>query len=81
VQLIVEGEELMEVDDISRLAVSEPFNPDRDFIKYRDTAVASVLKMRTGDAAVFFPEDGHMPSLQWKVAGLVRKAVVKVPVG
>ncbi|MDQ5980424.1 MAG: hypothetical protein QG602_3401 [Verrucomicrobiota bacterium] len=81
VQVIVEGEELMEVEDISRLVVSQPFLPERDLIKYADTAVASVLKMRTGDIAVFFPEDGHMPSLRWREAGLVRKTVVKVPVG
>lgn len=80
VQLVVEGEELMEVEDISRLTVSEAFNSGRDLIKYHDTATASVLKMRAGDAAIFFPEDGHMPSLQWRVAGLVRKSVVKVPV-
>jgi biofilm protein TabA len=81
VQILVEGEELMEVEDISRLAIGEAYNPERDFIKYRDTAAASVLKMRTGDVAVFFPEDGHMPSLQWRGPGLVRKSVVKVPVG
>jgi YhcH/YjgK/YiaL family protein len=81
VQLVVEGEELMEVEDISRLVVSEAFNAERDLIKYGDTAVASVLRMRAGDAAVFFPEDGHMPSLQWRGPGLVRKSVVKVPVG
>lgn len=81
VQVIVEGEELMEVEDISRLAVSQPYLPERDLIKYADTAVASVLRMRAGDVAVFFPEDGHMPSLQWRAPGLVRKTVVKVPVG
>lgn len=81
VQVIVAGEELMEVEDISRLIVSQPFLAERDLIKYADTAVASVLRMRTGDIAVFFPEDGHMPSLRWRAPGLVRKTVVKVPVG
>lgn len=81
VQIIVEGEELMEVEDISRLTVAQAYNPERDFIKYADTATASVLRMRAGDVAVFFPEDGHMPSLQWRGPGLVRKSVVKVPVG
>jgi biofilm protein TabA len=80
IQVIIEGEELMEVEDISRLVVAEPYNPDRDFIKYADTKTASVLKMRVGDVAVFFPEDGHMPSLLWRDGGLVRKTVVKVPV-
>jgi biofilm protein TabA len=80
VQVIVEGEELMEVEDVSRLTVSQPFLPERDLVKYADTPVASVLRMNTGDVAVFFPEDGHMPSLRWRAAGLVRKTVVKVPV-
>jgi biofilm protein TabA len=41
---------------------------------------ASVLRMRAGDVAIFFPADGHMPSLHWRDGGLVRKTVVKVPV-
>jgi YhcH/YjgK/YiaL family protein len=80
VQVIVAGEELMEVQDISRLVVSEPYSAERDFIKYADSADTSVLRMRAGDVAVFFPEDGHMPSLRWRTADLVRKTVVKVPV-
>jgi biofilm protein TabA len=80
VQVIVEGEELMEVEDIARLVVSAPYLPERDLIKYADTAVASVLRMRAGDVAIFYPEDGHMPSLHWRGTGLVRKTVVKVPV-
>lgn len=80
VQVIVEGEELMEVQEIARLKVSEPYLPERDLIKYADNAEASVLRMRVGDVAIFFPEDGHMPSLRWRGPGLARKTVVKVPV-
>ena len=80
VQVIVAGEELMEVQDISRLVVSEPYLAERDLIKYADSADTAVLKMRAGDVAIFFPEDGHMPSLRWRTADLVRKTVVKVPV-
>lgn len=81
VQIIVLGEELMEVEDVSRLTVSQAYDPERDFIKYADTQTASVLRMRAGDIAIFFPADGHMPSLHWRGTGLVRKTVVKVPVG
>jgi YhcH/YjgK/YiaL family protein len=80
VQVIIAGEELMEVQEIARLKVSEPYLPERDLIKYDDSAEASVLRMRAGDVAIFFPEDGHMPSLRWHGPGLVRKTVVKVPV-
>jgi biofilm protein TabA len=68
------------VQDVSRLVVSDPYNPERDLIKYADSADPALLKMRAGDVAIFFPEDGHMPSLRWRTAGLVRKTVVKVPV-
>lgn len=81
VQVIVSGAELMELADISRLDVAETYNPERDFIKYADLAGATVLRLGPGDAAIFFPDDGHMPSLRWHGAGLVRKTVVKVPVG
>jgi YhcH/YjgK/YiaL family protein len=82
VQVIVEGAELMEVVDIGRLPTAVAYDPDRDLIKYGDSTSASHLVLQPGEAVVFFPADGHMPTLQ--VGGramLVRKSVVKVPVG
>ncbi|MEJ1973356.1 MAG: YhcH/YjgK/YiaL family protein [Lacunisphaera sp.] len=58
VQVIVAGEELMEVQDISRLVASHAYNPERDLIKYADSTDTTLLKMRAGDVAIFFPEDG-----------------------
>ena len=81
VQVVVEGAELMEVEDIARLTVSQAYDGERDLIKYADSAAASMLRMRAGDIALFFPQDGHMPSLQLAGPTLVRKTVVKVPVG
>jgi biofilm protein TabA len=81
VQVIVEGAERMEVEDISRLNVSQPYLEERDFIKYADTTAVSHLAMPAGNVAVFFPVDGHMSTLQPATGPvLVRKAVVKVPV-
>ncbi len=80
-QLIAVGEELMEVEDIARLLVGQPYVEERDLVKYADTTSASVLRVRTGDGAVFFQEDGHMPTLQLHGPVLVRKSVVKIPVG
>jgi biofilm protein TabA len=82
VQLIVEGEELMEVVDASRIAVRDSYVAERDLIIYRDVATASQLRLVAGEAAIFFPVDVHMPSLRLRDgSALVRKAVVKVPVG
>lgn len=81
VQVIVEGAELMEVSDTSHLTITEPYVTDRDFIKYADTTMTSILRVGEGAVAVFFPTDGHMPTLQLEEGSkLVRKTVVKVPV-
>jgi biofilm protein TabA len=80
-QVIVSGEELMEVVDVSRITVREAYDPERDLITYRDAADASTLRLRAGEAAIFFPVDVHMPSLRvHDSAAVVRKTVVKIPV-
>ena len=82
VQVVVEGAEVMEVEDISRLTVSDPYLAERDLLKYAKPASASVLRAGPGDVAVFFPADGHMPTLHLDgQVRLVRKTVVKVPAG
>lgn len=80
-QVIVSGEELMEVIDVSRIIVREPYDAARDLITYLDATDASKLSVRAGEAAIFFPADVHMPSLRLQAsAALVRKTVVKIPV-
>lgn len=80
-QVVIEGTETMEVADAARIAVRDPFDPERDLVTYADTADASRLRVDAGHATIFFPVDAHMPSLR---AGtepvLVRKVVVKIPV-
>lgn len=81
VQVVLEGTEVMEMGDATRMRIRDAYNPDRDLVVYEDSPDACVLKMAPGLGAIFFPVDVHMPSLR---AGaqpvLVRKAVVKVPV-
>lgn len=80
VQCILEGEEIIDVVGIAELEVDKPYREDKDFVKYRDPGRASRLRLRAGQAAVFFPEDGHMPGQFQDSPGIVRKTVVKVPV-
>ncbi len=81
IQVLVEGDELMEVVDAARIAVREPYQPDRDLVTYSDVSDASRLRVRAGEATIFFPVDVHMPTLRSGDAPvLVRKTVVKVPV-
>lgn len=80
VQAVLAGEESMEIADHRRLTLDVPYDADRDLIKFKDYTDTSVLRAREGEVMVFFPVDGHM-SHAVNQPVLVRKTVVKVPVG
>ncbi len=80
IQVVVEGEEHMEVADVSTLRVSEDLTPGKDVLFYHASPRASLLKAVAGQGAVFFPVDAHRPSMAIDAPALVRKTVVKVPV-
>jgi YhcH/YjgK/YiaL family protein len=81
IQVVVAGEELMEVANIAKLPVKKPYNEERDVIIYDDYADTSVLRVGAGEGAVYFPEDGHMPNLRVGADPvLMRKTVLKIPV-
>ncbi len=78
-QLVVVGEELLELADVGRLRLAEDGRPERDVAFYA-AAAGSVLRLGPGDAALLFPDDGHLGGVQPAEPILVRKTVVKVPV-
>jgi len=80
VQVVVEGDEFMEVTAAATLGLAQPYDPAKDFTKHADADAPSVLRVSAGQAAIFWPEDAHMPSLAVGRPALVRKTVVKVPV-
>lgn len=81
VQAVIEGEEGIDVADIARLSVVEPYAGERDLIRYGPFGFGSWLRVGPGDIAILFPPDGHMPCLHpGREPVLVRKVVVKVPV-
>lgn len=81
IQVIVAGEELMDVTDVSRLEIEEDRTPAKDVMFFKNGPESSVLRTGAGDIAVFYPADAHKPSLAaGEPAALVRKTVVKVPV-
>jgi len=81
IQALLDGEELMEVADIARMTLRQPYNEDRDLIIYEDSSDVSLLRVFPGQAAIFFPEDVHMPTLRIRSDPVsVRKCVIKVPV-
>ncbi|KXU36845.1 hypothetical protein AXK11_03375 [Cephaloticoccus primus] len=89
IQVIVAGEERAEVADIEKLGLTQPYDAEKDFALYADTALGSGLRLRAGDVAVFAPRDGHMPGIRASSGAAaaapanperVYKVVVKVPV-
>jgi YhcH/YjgK/YiaL family protein len=80
VQVVFEGDEWMEVADLSRTSAKEHYQPERDLIVYRDGTAATRLHLGAGEAAVFHPSDVHLPGLCGAAPALVRKTVIKVPV-
>lgn len=80
IQVVVAGMEIMLVNDISHLTVTENLTPGKDLIFYKDAPASSALRFVAGEAAVYFPADGHMPGLAIDEPTLVRKVVLKVPV-
>lgn len=80
IQVIFAGEEFMEVVDVAALTVTENLTPTKDLLFYAPFHHGSVLRTGAGAVAVFFPVDGHRPSLSTETPSLIRKTVVKVPV-
>ena len=79
-QLIVEGEEQMEMTHSSLLSKTNEYSPKKDLITYKFTNNASKILMKTGDIAIFFPNDAHMGLGKSHQSSLVRKTVIKYPV-
>ncbi len=79
VQVVVAGEELMDVTSPAA-CTALPYDSEKDFAKHAAATAVSTLRIRAGEAAVFWPEDVHQPSIAVGEPALVRKVVIKVPV-
>jgi YhcH/YjgK/YiaL family protein len=78
VQFILEGEEIIEADNIKNLNINFEYDENMDLIKYDDSIFSSSLKLKKGDVAIFFPDDAHMPCIKVDKSVKVIKTVVKV---
>jgi len=80
VQFILEGEEIIEVINTNNLMIKSSYNDKIDLVKYEMSDQSSILKLKKGDIAIFFPQDGHMPCIKIKSSLKVVKTVIKVHV-
>lgn len=80
VQYIVSGIEVMNSSDINGLKVSEEYDSEKDVVFYENNCECEITA-RAGCFAVFFPEDAHIPGLNYaNEPAKVKKVVVKVHV-
>ena len=80
IQVVVSGDEYIGVCEINRLSVAEDVTPGKDLIFYQATSEGSSIRLKSGEAAILFPPDGHLPGLRTTQQNTVRKAVIKIPV-
>lgn len=78
IQIIIQGVETIGICPKSACQAA-PYDPAKDFQKLEGEV--SFIIMRPGNFAVFFPQDGHMPGVQYKdKVAKIKKVVVKIPV-
>lgn len=81
IQYVLSGEERTGYTNLENLGELQEANPERDFYFYEDTDIADWLTVHSGEFVIFFPTDGHKPSLNvGNAAKAVRKVVFKVEV-
>ena len=79
IQLLITGEENLQVTDISRLQVEAPYDEAKERILYYPSGNAASVVLRPGSAVVLYPKDAHRavayngkPCNVKKVVGKVR---------
>ena len=78
IQILVSGEELMQVDDIGHLQILESYNEEKDRTLYHASVNNSGVVLRPGSVLILYPKDAHR-SVAFLGEGInVRKIVGKV---
>ncbi|HUU28326.1 MAG TPA: YhcH/YjgK/YiaL family protein [archaeon] len=72
------GPEAVYYGNAETAPIAEDYDPARDFVRYGPESADSMVVLRKGDFAIFFPEDAHMPGVLFKEQAEVKKIVVKV---
>lgn len=80
VQYVISGAEKMFSSEIGELKISKDYDEEKDVLFYEKSKDCEMLA-KPGYFAVFFPEDAHMPGLNYNSnPSIVKKIVVKVHV-
>jgi biofilm protein TabA len=81
IQLLLSGEEIIQVRGIEGLEILEPYKPDIEFFKTPPAKTAHEMFVQAGTALILYPEDAHRPCIAADgVSKPAHKIVVKVAV-
>lgn len=79
IQLLVKGKEKMGKTPVENLNVTDPYNETKD-IGFGTYDKGEYYVAEPGTFFLFFPSDGHRPSLRMEGFDIVKKIVIKVRV-
>lgn len=81
IQYIASGEEVIGWVPAERMAITEPYDEDRDIcFGSAPKGEMTPVHLRTGQLMVLYPEDGHAPKVAAGAPSQIVKIVVKVAV-
>lgn len=80
IQLLPKGSEIIGYTNIESLKVQTPYSDDTDLVFYENTDKITDFVLTDNNFVVLFPEDAHMPYIQYKISEDVIKVVIKVKV-
>ena len=78
IQFIQAGQETLLWAPRATLKITEPYNAEKDVAFYAAPARTTAVNLVAGEFAIFFPEDGHAPGIEFGGAATVRKIVIKI---
>lgn len=80
VQIVVDGEELMELFPVNAFSKKSFYDMERDTSFFNNDETGEKFQLTKGDFLIIFPGQAHMPCVQVNKSSLVKKAVVKIPI-
>lgn len=81
IQIMVEGQETMDIVDISRLTVKEEYDSVKDVMFWNIPLCMARTTLSAGDCVVLYPENAHRGAVSYKEDINVLKIVGKVCLG
>lgn len=80
IQLLLDGEEIMQTTDISRLEVADEYDDEKDFVLYKAIDYVASTILRPDSIMILYPRDAHRSMSLYGVAKNIKKIVGKVKI-